>query len=63
MVPLLTQKTDGQTVTLSHPAQRPGWRLLADSAFFSSDLGKSFTLSVDLFSNLVKQELMNQICP
>lgn len=31
--------------------------------FLSSDLEKSFSLSVDLFSNLVKQELMDQILP
>ena len=31
--------------------------------FLSSDLEKSFNLSVDLFSNLVKQELMDQILP
>lgn len=63
MVPLMPQKTDGRMVTLSHPAQPPEGRLLADSALFSSDPGKSFTLSVDLFSNLEKQELMDQICP
>lgn len=34
----------------------------ADSALFP-DLGKSLNLSEDLFSNLVKQELMDQILP